>query len=167
MKLTIRCHEFKPLQRNTLHGFATVLVEELLNIRDIAIHQRNGRRWAQLPAKLIGKDGAALRNAETGKVVYQPLLQFADRRVADAFSENVVEAVLKLHPAALDPLQQSQTSPNQPGGPVLERAQEPLKTNDNFQDGTRSPGRRSFKRRRAAPQTATAGGAPFDDELPW
>jgi hypothetical protein len=117
MKLTVRCREFKSVPRNTLAGFAVILIEELrLNIKDVAVHVRGNRRWAQLPAKpVISREGLALRDATTGKITYVPLLQFTDRATSDAFSDRVIAAVLEHSPGALNsPPRQPQASANPP-----------------------------------------------------
>ena len=101
-KLTITCDDWRPLHRNTLQGFAVIKIAELqLIIKDIAVHEKNERRWAQLPARPQIKDGRAI-TGEDGKVQYFPLLNFTARDVADAFSRAVVAAILKHSPHAFD-----------------------------------------------------------------
>jgi hypothetical protein len=101
-KLTITCSELRPLQRNTLCGFALVEIAEVkLTIRDVAIHQKNNSRWAQLPAKpQITKDGTVVKDPATGKVAYTHLMDFSSREVRDAFCAAVVRAVLARAPDA-------------------------------------------------------------------
>jgi hypothetical protein len=57
-----------------------VLLEQThLKIRDCAIHEKNGRRWAQLPGRpMIDRDGVALRD-EDGKTKYARILEFDTR----------------------------------------------------------------------------------------
>lgn len=44
--------DFKSYQKNTLQGFLTVRMTSVgLEIRDIAVHKKNGKQWLQLPAK--------------------------------------------------------------------------------------------------------------------
>jgi hypothetical protein len=101
-KLTGSCSEFRSLRRNTLLGFAVVHVDELkLTIRDVAIHQRNDCRWAQLPAKPMLKDGVGVKDAD-GKIQYSAILEFDSRAVRDAFSSAVIAAVLDASPHAFD-----------------------------------------------------------------
>jgi hypothetical protein len=52
--------EFRPHQKNTLQGFLTLRMTSVgLEIRDVALHQQNGRRWLQLPSKPYQKpDGS-------------------------------------------------------------------------------------------------------------
>jgi hypothetical protein len=58
--MDIEITSFEPYCKNTLQGFMTVrLTETGLEIRDIAVHQKNGNRWLQLPAKPYKKpDGS-------------------------------------------------------------------------------------------------------------
>ena len=65
----MRCLSWRPYQRNTLLGFATIEHASGLVISDVTVHGRDGRFWAGPPArpKLDG-DGIALRNRDTGKI---------------------------------------------------------------------------------------------------
>ena len=51
--MNIEITSFAPYQKKTtLQGFLAIrLTETELEIRDIALHQKNGNRWLQLPAK--------------------------------------------------------------------------------------------------------------------
>src|SRR5262245_19664739 len=85
-KLTVRCTGFKVLRRNTLRGFAQVHIADLkLTIHDIAVHSRDGRSWAQLPAKPQIRDGQLVKDVG-GKIQYFPAMTFDSREVADAFN---------------------------------------------------------------------------------
>ena len=59
--MNIEITSFTPYRENTtLQGFLSVLLTETgLEIRDIALHQKSGKRWLQLPAKPYKKpDGS-------------------------------------------------------------------------------------------------------------
>ena len=43
--------EWKPLQRNTLKGFLTIVLPSGLRIKDCSLHEKNGERWVSFPAK--------------------------------------------------------------------------------------------------------------------
>jgi hypothetical protein len=89
MALTVTVTEFKPVDRNSLKGFATVRIAELqLSIADVAVHQRDGTRWAALPSKPYIKDGT-LVIGEKGKPTYLQVFTWDSRPVADAFSSAV------------------------------------------------------------------------------
>jgi hypothetical protein len=49
--MNIEITSFDPCSGTTLQGFLVVRLESGLEIRDIALHQKNGKRWLQLPAK--------------------------------------------------------------------------------------------------------------------
>jgi hypothetical protein len=101
-KLTITCEDFKQFHKNTLIGFATVKIEAMrLTIKDIAIHEKNDRRWAQLPAKPQIKDGSVITDS-SGKAQYSPIMSFDSREVSDAFSDAVIKAILERDPRAFD-----------------------------------------------------------------
>ena len=93
-KLTVRCVDFKPVQRKTLLGFATVYVAEMrMQIADVAIHERDGRRWAQLPSKPILDANREVKRDDAGKPVYVPVFKFDSKEVERAFSRAVIRAV--------------------------------------------------------------------------
>jgi hypothetical protein len=101
-KLSITCADWRALRKNTLRGFARIRIAEMdLTVHDVAMHQKNDRVWAQLPARPWVKDGAVITD-DAGKIQYSPLLEFGRREVRDAFSQGVVEAVLRFAPGALD-----------------------------------------------------------------
>jgi hypothetical protein len=107
-KLTVRCDDFRALSRNTLFGFADITISELkLRIHDVAIHQKNESRWAQLPAKPQVKDGALIKDAATGKIAYTPMMEFTNKAVRDAFSQAVITAVLDYSPGVFDEMEQT------------------------------------------------------------
>jgi hypothetical protein len=104
MKLTVTVTAFRPLNRNTLRGFATVNIAEMhLTIHDVAVHQHaSGARWAALPAKpVVDRDGKVRRTSD-GKIEYARLFSFDSRAVGDAFSAAVIAALIEFAPAAFD-----------------------------------------------------------------
>ena len=92
--------EWKPMVKNTLRGFATVKIPSIgLTIKEVTLHEKFGKRWAGLPARpMIGKDGRALTDVDTGKVQYQSLLNFESRHAADEFSKAVIDCVEEYEP---------------------------------------------------------------------
>lgn len=94
MKLSVTCLEWKALERGTLLGFAAIKVDQMrLVVRDIAVHEKSGKRWAQLPAKpQISKDRELIKNRD-GKVQYATILEFETKQIADAFSDAVIRAL--------------------------------------------------------------------------
>ena len=93
----MRLVEWRPLQKNTLRGFATVELPNGLTIADISIHVSHGKTWASLPSRpQMNADGAA-RRGDDGKILYNPILKWRDRDLADRFSIAVAQAVEAEH----------------------------------------------------------------------
>lgn len=99
MTFTVEVQEFKPLHSGTLLGFCRVVIRELgFTIHDVTVHQKGAQRWAGLPGKpQINRDGTA-RKGENGKTLYMPVLEIADKKIRDAFSKRVCDAVERSHP---------------------------------------------------------------------
>ena len=94
--------DFRPIERNTLRGFARVTLPELgLIVHDVAIHVREAKAWASPPSRpMLGRDGTQLRDP-AGKVQFAPTISFTSRGDQDAFSQAVLDAVRAARPEAL------------------------------------------------------------------
>ena len=103
MKLSVEVENFRPLRSHTLFGFCDIAIPEMrLLIHDLSVHQKDGKRWANLPAKpLITRDGV-VRKDDLGKTAYVPILEFTDRATRNAFSDRVIASLLEYAPAAFD-----------------------------------------------------------------
>jgi hypothetical protein len=93
-KLSVECRAWKDFQSGTLRGFAEIRIAQMrLTIRDVVVHEMNGKRWAQMPAKAqINKDKELIKDRD-GKIQYAKILDFDNKDVADAFSAAVLRAV--------------------------------------------------------------------------
>ncbi len=102
-QLHIECLSWRPYERNTLKGFADFFISGVgLNVRDCAIHEKNGQAWVQLPAKpRLDKDRNLVRDPRTGKIEYTKILSFEDRQHADAFREAAIAALMKREPGVI------------------------------------------------------------------
>jgi hypothetical protein len=101
-KLSLQCLDFKPLCRNTLRGFTVIRVEQMrLILREIAVHEKNGKAWAQLPSRPWLRNSQVVTD-DKGKVQYSPLFEFDSAAVRAAFSGAVVRAALAFDPRALE-----------------------------------------------------------------
>lgn len=89
--------EWTSLERGTLKGFATVRINRWggLTIGGVAIHEhKNGKRWAQLPAKaLLDQRTGELVKEANGRPRYVKVLSFDDQDVANRFNAAVIAAV--------------------------------------------------------------------------
>ena len=98
----MRLIAWKPLVKNSLRGFATVLLPIGLKISDVPVLISNGKTWASLPSKpQVDKDGRHKRDVN-GKLAYTAILEWKDRDLSDRFSQAVVALVRAEHPDALD-----------------------------------------------------------------
>jgi hypothetical protein len=93
MQREIICLEWKPFERNTLRGFARIKVPSWhITIYDVAVHERDGKRWCQLPARpMLDSNRELIR--EDGKLKYARMLEFDDRAVGDRFSAAAIKAI--------------------------------------------------------------------------
>lgn len=107
----MRCTEWRTYRRNTLLGFATLQQASGLIISDASLHGKNGKSWVSPPAKpKIDGNGVALRNRETGKVDYVPVVGFASDQLRRNWSDQAVAAIRRDHPEAFEPALDSGTS---------------------------------------------------------
>ena len=91
---SVICIAWKPFERNTLKGFADLWLRTArLKIHGCVVHEKNGRRWIQLPAKpQLDKDRNLVRG-DDGKVQYAKVIDFDSREVADRFNEAALKAI--------------------------------------------------------------------------
>jgi hypothetical protein len=96
------CRNFRPLRKNTLVGFAEIHITDLdLTMKDIAVHGKNGSRWAAPPARpQLSKDGTVIKDEQTGMPAYANIIEFGCRASRDRFSQQVVDAVVARVPGA-------------------------------------------------------------------
>ena len=84
--MNIEITSFTLYQKNTLRGFLSVrLIETGLEIRDIALHQQNGKRWLQLPAKPYKKPD--------GRQGWSYILNFHKKEHFNKFQEVALKAL--------------------------------------------------------------------------
>lgn len=101
-KISLTCTDFRPLRRNTLRGFATIQIAHLrTTMREVAIHDRDGKTWAQPPSRPWTKNGQ-LFIGNDGKTRYSPLFEFDSPAVRGAFSDAVIRAIRQFAPSTLE-----------------------------------------------------------------
>lgn len=104
MTTSIVVTDWKPMERNTLRGFARVRLPSGMVLHDVAIHQKNGSAWASPASKpTIDRDGAVLKD-QNGKVRYTPIIDFTSRETRNRWSDAVIAAVRDAHPEVFDDL---------------------------------------------------------------
>jgi hypothetical protein len=85
--------DFKPLRKNTLLGFFTLVLDSGLVIKECSLHEKDGKRWFSFPGKpQIDKDGKAMRD-DRGKVLYANIIVVEERARSAKLQHAVLEAV--------------------------------------------------------------------------
>jgi len=89
----VRLLDWRPLESGTLRGFARVKIVPLgLTLDGVCLHERDGKRWATLPARpQVNKDGELIRKP-TGKPEYAAMVWLTPE-AAKRFSVAVARAV--------------------------------------------------------------------------
>lgn len=80
---SVTCLSFRAFSKNTLLGFATLLVAP--PIADCALHEKNGKRWVNFPARQYTGDDGAIR--------WQPLFTIEDKRAYWEFQSMALAAI--------------------------------------------------------------------------
>jgi hypothetical protein len=87
---------FSPItRRGSLVGFADLhLPRHRMKLFSCTVHEQNGSRWVGLPARTwVDRDGNLVRDQDTGKPKYQPILQFDSKDILNAFSDAAISAL--------------------------------------------------------------------------
>ena len=102
-KMPVTLLSWRPLNRNSLRGFASVRVGAALKVNDVAVHRHShGKAWAQVPSKPVLTSDGTTKKSPDGKVVYSPMLEWMDRGASDRFSEAVIAAIEAGNPGATE-----------------------------------------------------------------
>jgi hypothetical protein len=98
--------EFKPVAKNTLRGFVRVQLPSGMIMAEVSIHiGADGKPWASPPSRpMVDRDGTAMRDQVTGKTRWQSLITFASGRIRHEWSRQIIQALLKQFPDALETL---------------------------------------------------------------
>jgi hypothetical protein len=94
--------DWAPVGRGALVGRARIRLPSGLEITDVAVFQKDGRRWSQFPAEVMrDREGRPLVDAN-GKARYRSSIRWETRPLQDRFSDTLVALVLAAHPAAFN-----------------------------------------------------------------
>jgi hypothetical protein len=90
---------WEPVNKGALIGRARVRLANQLEIADISVFEKDGRRWAQLPAEIMrDAAGQPLKN-ERGKSRYRSPLKWATWQLQEEFSQVLIDAIEARHGA--------------------------------------------------------------------
>jgi hypothetical protein len=101
--MSVIIEDYKRVTKNTLRGFVRAKFPSGVIIAEIGIHAGpDGKAWASPPSRpMLDRDGAAVRTPD-GKLHWQPLITFTSGKVRNAWSRQVVDALVNQYPDALD-----------------------------------------------------------------
>jgi hypothetical protein len=86
---------------SSLRGYVDAKYGSLI-IQGIAIHQRDGRAWLQLPNKpRVDYRTKTLQLSGDGKVQYDPVVDWASADAAKKFKDSLLAELTEQHPDAL------------------------------------------------------------------
>ena len=92
---------WEAINKGALIGRAKIRLPNQLEIGDIGIFEKDGHRWAQLPAEMLRDAAGQPIKDERGKPRYRSPLRWATRPLQEAFSAALIELVEAQH-GALD-----------------------------------------------------------------
>lgn len=86
--MSIECINYKPVNKGSLLGYADLFVPKMgLEIFGCSLHQKEGRRWVNLPSKEYTND--------MGEKKYAPVVRFREKSHTDAFIKLAKESIEK------------------------------------------------------------------------
>jgi len=88
----MKCVSFKSLERGSLLGFADLQMDSGLILLGCTFHESNGKRWCSPPGR-PQLDGDKKPMLENGKVIYAPVIDFADKSLRFKWSAQAVAAI--------------------------------------------------------------------------
>ena len=77
--------EWKPYEKGTLKGFASIILPSGLKINSISYHERDASRWLTMPSRKY--------TAPDGATIYSPMVEFESTEVRDSFRDVVMLAL--------------------------------------------------------------------------
>jgi hypothetical protein len=85
--------EWKRVGKGALVAHATVLLPSGLRIGDVAIFQKDGTQWAQLPSGPMRHAEGELLKDDRGKIRYRSPLKWKTRELQERFSHALIELI--------------------------------------------------------------------------
>jgi hypothetical protein len=76
---------FRPFKKNTLQGFLTLRTGAGWQFADIAVHQKDGKRWLSMPAREFKK--------QDGETSWTPVVKMTDPAKWETFQTEALKAL--------------------------------------------------------------------------
>ena len=89
--------EWTRIDKGALIGKAKIRLPNQLEISDIGIFEKDGRRWATLPAEVMRDYSGQPLKDNQGKARYKSSLRWATKELQNGFSEAVIGAIEAEH----------------------------------------------------------------------
>jgi hypothetical protein len=89
----MRLLSWEPVNKGALIGRARVRLPNQLEISDIGVFEKDGRRWAQLPAEIMRDAAGQPLKDERGKPRYRSPLRWATNDLQARFSVALIEMI--------------------------------------------------------------------------
>lgn len=97
IQLRLRLLGYEAINKGALLGRAKVRLPCRLEISDIGVFEKDGRRWVQMPAEIVrDRDGQPLKD-DRGKIRYRSALRWETRDLQDGFSEALITLIEAEH----------------------------------------------------------------------
>lgn len=88
----MKCLSFKPLEKNTLKGFATLEMGNGLVLQDCTLHESPKGRWVSPPGRpMVDAHGQVVM--KDGKAQYAAVVSFTTKAKRDQWSAAAVAAI--------------------------------------------------------------------------
>jgi hypothetical protein len=84
--------DWKPFTKNTLRGFVTIVLPSGLKIKDVSLHERDGKQWIGLPSKPYRK--------QDGSTTYIGIIDFETNEARYRFQDLALDAINEMQRAA-------------------------------------------------------------------
>jgi hypothetical protein len=89
--------EWSPIGKGALLGRAKVRLPIGLDIADVAIFEKDGRRWAQMPSEVMRDFAGQPLKDDRGKIRYRSALRWSTKTLQDGFSAAVIASIEAEH----------------------------------------------------------------------
>ncbi|HEX8010807.1 MAG TPA: hypothetical protein VF814_07735 [Casimicrobiaceae bacterium] len=89
----MRCVTWRPLARGSLQGFADIEMPSGLILIGCTLHRSNGKAWCSPPSRPQLDAERKPMLGDNGKILYAPIVEFADKRLRYKWSDLAVAAI--------------------------------------------------------------------------
>lgn len=96
-----RILDFRPVRKGSLRGFLSVQLPSGLIVREVGVHIAGSKSWCAPPARPWMRGTELITDAATGKLKWQPLIDFSTHGVRSSWSRQILRALNEAYPEVL------------------------------------------------------------------